>query len=574
MSNQEPAAWKHAANRPAASRPIKKNDLPPYQRRSPMRVWIGQYRVILSLTFLCIWFGMATLPYLANSPPLEAAQMGIAAPAYKLASQGVYGNDLFTGFYHTEQRNYEYMPLYPLFVALSFKGFGLGVFQARLVSVLCGLATLLLTYRLGQRLYDCNVGLVAAAFLCVVRLGIDWQPPEWPKGILYLSNIPLIDFARVLRYDIMVPVWVLASCLAFLRAYQHPSRLRYLAVGVLVGLATLSHVYGAFILAVLLAVLLWQDGIATLRRAPIYWIVGGWLLVLSPWLLYVAQDLNAYRGQMLRHEARFDLLNPTFYWENLRFEYKRYFPWLGNFPEQTFRPHLGFWLMVIGVLAANLLLVRRLWYAPRLADRLLFLTLPLLGGLLGMLINLKRYPYTVLVLPFLALETALALITIGRWTVARSGRWRWLWVLIGLAVLIEGGFSAVRSLARAQVVTPYRAMTQALKAAVPPGARVLMMQTYWLGWSEYEVRSLDLAFVLSNPQYGYTQTPTLAQVLDTIDPAYVVIEDYFLHAYHSTNVKAVQQFTELAHYLAQHCGETVATVSNPDYETIRVYRCQ
>src|SRR5437867_12626523 len=124
--------------------------------------WLRQRQVAILLVLLIGWYSLATLPYLGDFPLLEWAQMGIAAPAYKLATQGVYGNDLFSGFYRTETYNYEYMPLYPLLVALSFKILGLGVWQARIVSVLCGLATLVLTFWLGRQLYDSTVGLVAA----------------------------------------------------------------------------------------------------------------------------------------------------------------------------------------------------------------------------------------------------------------------------------------------------------------------------------------------------------------------------------------------------------------------------
>ena len=75
--------------------------------------WVRSRWVSLAFAILVCWYGLATLPYLADFPILDWAQNGIAAPAYKLATTGVYGNDLFTGFYHTETYNYEYMPLYP-----------------------------------------------------------------------------------------------------------------------------------------------------------------------------------------------------------------------------------------------------------------------------------------------------------------------------------------------------------------------------------------------------------------------------------------------------------------------------
>jgi 4-amino-4-deoxy-L-arabinose transferase-like glycosyltransferase len=62
-----------------------------------------------------------------------------------------------------EQRYYGYMPLYSIAQALLFRGAGLGVFQARFVSVVFATLTLALTYALGKRLFGTAVGLLAAA---------------------------------------------------------------------------------------------------------------------------------------------------------------------------------------------------------------------------------------------------------------------------------------------------------------------------------------------------------------------------------------------------------------------------
>ncbi|HSH03142.1 MAG TPA: hypothetical protein VLL52_11535, partial [Anaerolineae bacterium] len=62
---------------------------------------------------LCVgWYVGVTGWHLADFPLWEAAQAGLVAPAYKLATEGVYGNDLYAGWYRTELRNYEYLPLF------------------------------------------------------------------------------------------------------------------------------------------------------------------------------------------------------------------------------------------------------------------------------------------------------------------------------------------------------------------------------------------------------------------------------------------------------------------------------
>src|SRR5215475_7488755 len=156
-----------------------------------LAAWVRKRQVAVLLALVVGWYGLATLPYLDKFPRPTQDEAQIAAPGYKLATQGVYGQDLYTGYYDSERYVYEFMPLHSLLLALSFKLFGQGMWQARLVSVLCGLATVMLTYNLGRRLYGPAIGLLAAAFLCVARLSL--EP--------YMSGVPLLDFAHVVRYD-------------------------------------------------------------------------------------------------------------------------------------------------------------------------------------------------------------------------------------------------------------------------------------------------------------------------------------------------------------------------------------
>ncbi|NJM39630.1 MAG: phospholipid carrier-dependent glycosyltransferase [Anaerolineae bacterium] len=193
------------------------------------------------MAFMVAWYLWAVLPHLGQyPPPNEWGEMEIMAPAYKLATQGVYGTDLFAGFYRAEQHNYVFMPLFPVLLAGVFKLIGLGLWQARLFTIVCGLLTVLLTYGLGRKLFNSGVGAVAAAALCTIKLSVDER----------VTGMPLLDIARVVRFDVLVPVWVLLACLCFAHAHQQKHKHQSIAnrflflCGVCVGLAGLSHVYG------------------------------------------------------------------------------------------------------------------------------------------------------------------------------------------------------------------------------------------------------------------------------------------------------------------------------------------
>ncbi len=527
-------------------------------------------RTHLALLIVAAWFLIGTLPQLANYPVLDWPQMGIAAPAYKLASEGVYGNDLFTGFFGTELHNYEYMPAYPLLVAASFKIFGLGVWQARVVSVVCGLLVVLLTYQLTRQLFDRVTGVVAAAFLVAVRL----SPTSEAAGIT------LMDFARVIRYDILVPVFVLVACRLFLLALPPTSverqvryqRWAYAGTGFFVGLATLAHVYGAFILPVFVAVLVWRDGWRAFLRPATRLLVVGWLVALVPWALYIAQDVAGYAGQMSRHQSRFALFDLGFYWNNLVREYGRYGAWTGGFPEGLWLPRLGFWIMVVGAIGGWVRLWKTRPFMHEVNARFVLLALPLLVLQYALLIDLKRHVYVLLLLPFIAIQVAYFAMWAWRRVEKTDVRWaRTALTGLALVAVVEGGWGVARSLRVAGETTPYRQITGALAEAIPPQATVLISQPYWLGLVQYETRSINLPMILE-PYVSMEST------LASINPDFVVLERYFIDptirdSRQSTSPEALEVWRRIKEYLDSNCPTIVLTVGDPSYGIVDVYAC-
>src|SRR5262249_22179420 len=141
-------------------------------------------------------------------PPLHQDEQLIASVAHKLTTHGVFGTDLFTGYYGMEHRMYDFMPLYPILESYIFRYCGFGPFQMRLLSVFFGGVILVLVFLVGWRLRGLEMASIAAGMMLVLRLarGVD------------LSGIPLLDSCRVNRYDIGVPVFGLLAFLCFLEA--------------------------------------------------------------------------------------------------------------------------------------------------------------------------------------------------------------------------------------------------------------------------------------------------------------------------------------------------------------------
>jgi len=525
------------------------------------------------LVFLCALYLLGALPYLTNYPLIDWAQPMIAAPAAKLATQGVYGSDMFTGFYHAEERNYDHLPLYPLFVTLAFRLGGVGILQARLVSVGAGLMVLLATFALGRQLGGVRLGLLAAAF-CLMRLALpNYDEVERLGYQLTQTGIPLIDFARVIRFDVLVPAWGALACLCFVEAVGRSARWGFIVAGGLIGCATLTHIYGGFILPLLCAAYVWHVGRTAWRHPALYLTLLGFGLTLLPYLIYVALGWPDYAGQMLRHETRFDLFNPDFYWHSLTTEPLRYLALFGgSFRQPILWPRVGLWVLVAGLPLASLWLWRERLSLPH---RLLFLSLPVLLAQLALLINYKRYPYMSLLLPFIALQ--IAYVAQQLWE--GSSGWKRLCLIgLGAALLVESGYGLVDSWQMARATTPYAALTQSLRQVIPPTARVLASHITWFALSDYpHFRSLNLPFVLSDPQYQYVVTPSLPEVLHDLAPDYIVVEERLLKSYthpeRLPGAKEVNEWRILDEYTQQHC-QLVERLDAPDYGFPLIYACQ
>lgn len=95
---------------------------------------------------------------------------------------------------------------------------GIVFLPARLFIVLCGVACVLLTYRLGKRLGDARLGLFAATFL------------SW--------NAIHIEYSQIVRTDMQASVFMLLCTLSALSIGQEGKMRDYVLAGLFVGLAT------------------------------------------------------------------------------------------------------------------------------------------------------------------------------------------------------------------------------------------------------------------------------------------------------------------------------------------------
>jgi hypothetical protein len=505
---------------------------------------------------LTLYLGFS-LNHLTVVPPVYEDEPWQASTGLKLAREGVFGSDLFRGLWGSERCHYWFMPLHPLLLAVTYRVAGFGLLQTRLEPVTMGLLTLLLTYALGRRLFDPDVGLVAVAALLLVRTA----------GVTrsQLTGILFFDFSRIARYDPLVPVLGLAALHTYLSAERRGDWRLHVGAGLLAGFAGLAHVYGSFWIVALLVLAAWNRSGARALSA----LAAGCAVPAFAYLLYVLRDVPDWIAQTRGYAPRFGVLDPRWYVHNVLAEPHRYGPGLGRFGlGWALRP--GFWAAAAAVPLSLAALAGRAWRGAR-AARAVVVPALLLPALLALLVTLKLANYLLVLAPLAALAASWGVVTAWHWAAAGPRRVvvRVALTCAALAVAVDGGTRYLALERAAAATTPYSGFIARVRAAIPPGSRILGQHTFWFGLESFDFRSIDVPLLLSDARF--TSPPRPAQeTLDTIVPDVVLLDDR-LRAYLSGAPTTDPFPPALRAWMARRAFTLAATVHDPTYGTMEVF---
>ncbi len=497
-----------------------------------------------------------SLSHLTVVPPVYEDEPWLASTGWKLAHQGVLGSDLLRGLWGTEHHHFWFMPLHPLLLAATYRVAGFGLLQTRLGPVVMGLLTLVLTYALGRRLFDRTVGTVAVAALLLLRTA--GTTPSQLTGIL------LVDLSRIARYDVLVPVLGLGALHVFLSAERRRDRRLHAAAGALAGLAALAHVYGAFWIVVLLALAAWnRSGPGALAA-----LAAGCAVPWAAYAAYVLTDLPDWLAQTRGYAPRFGVLSPSWYLHNLLSEPHRYGPGLGT-PGFSWLLRPGFWAAATAVPVSLVALARRTLRGDPAARTLLVpaLVLPLL---FAFLLTMKLANYLLTIAPIAALAGAWGVVTAWRWAMAhRKTAVRAALAAGFLAVAAEGASRLVVLERAAASTTPYSTFIARVRAATPPGSRVLGQHTLWFGLEDFDFRSFLVPMQLADPRFVSPPLPA-GDVLDAIAPDVVLLDDR-VRAYLDRTPASDPFPSAFRLWLARRGFTRATTVSDPTYGSVEVW---
>jgi hypothetical protein len=449
------------------------------------------------------------------------------------------------------------MPLFPLIEAAVFKTLGVGVVQMRALAVAFGFVLLFVVFAAAARIADERTAALACVLLVTLRVA----------AVESATGIVLLDRARVNRYDIVVPVFGLLAFLLF-------SSRRFFLAGVAIGLASLSHLYGLFWLPALAFAMATDRGVRTFTERPLWSMFAGVACAALPWALFVATGWQDFRGQMLFVAARFDLLNPSFYTDNLMHgQGPISLHWLRQTLPDVPWHRLGTWTALFGIPTALAVMLRtRMRSATdRRACAFAVVTAAQLA-MFVLLLKVKTYSYMIALWPLGAL--CLAWLGIWLWDRAPRAVLRAALAALAAAIVAQGSVAVVRAHQDAVRTTPYDFFEREVARCIPAGARVLGLQHYWLGLRQFEYRTWLMPLNMASTLY-YGHPIALEQAIELVKPDVILIDRYMSDMFGEASAPAHPNHhyaVGFDAYLSAHTVEHACVIRDATYGRMEVLR--
>jgi 4-amino-4-deoxy-L-arabinose transferase-like glycosyltransferase len=520
----------------------------------------------IGLTIFFLFFAAQNLD---NFRPLSSDESGIMAVSDKLAKHGVFGSDLYTGFFNADQHYFITLPVSNILQAMSFTLFGTSVASARAVSLLMGVLIIWLVSYLAYRWHGLAVSMLAAGAIVLWRSDLTAAYP----------GLPLLAVARSARYDVCAVMFVWLAIALLDRLIIAPRRWIAVAVGVCAGLATLTQFFGIFVVPVMMSAWWWQRRRSAWRDPLTYLMLVGFAAITLPYAVAIAANFSGFSGQWMMHTGRMGFTQPEFYWNNLIHEPQRYanlisWPAPALFVDDAFDRPFSPWLFVIASIGAVLNVIYRLRRSGQ-GDRLLALSLVICAGLLALIEQTKAPLYAIVLLPAVYIAVALMCIDMIGWAWARRRSWikaAAALISIGLiAIALFEGLHAYRIDQRQSTqVTPYLTIGQQIDSYLMPNARVIGAERWWWALRDHPYLSIGGLWAQWQIDQEAGGSPHFADSIARTETRYIIVNDNVVGDIRYAPDQLQQQFFD---YLQLQCV-VVADWDDATYGHLTIYRIQ
>jgi len=506
----------------------------------------------LGLLLVALVYLHNALPYLTTLPRVNVDEPWLMERGYQIMRTGVPSQPMLRlDTAYLLQVGYGYL------LAGWMSMFGVGLFQARLLSVCLGLGIIAMVAAIGRRSVDETTGLAAALFLAVD------------------SNF--LGGVRDARTDIPSLFFVACTFAAYVRGRRRSNVVWFVAAGASLGLAMLCHGNAFWAGLILLAWYLLDYGWRALRLSFGYGVIAGWLVTFGPYLAMVIARWHDVQVQIGNFAAdRVPGWRPSFLLQQVLREPERYRGWSFGLvtavvPEPLLR---AFQIaIVIGLVVLTTRWVRRSDSPtdPNGSARLLILAI---GGALifAALINNKVLVY----LPHIMIGFALAAgvsVSAAVWWLSDRRRG-----LLTLTFIVAYGGSAIayyeRWYARERKgeLLPYEQTEATLRAIVPDGPKYLFASPQF--WTPFHAQPgvVFYSFAAANPRVDGGSVTLDGTATDR--PIVLVVDEYqWLPELVGASSSSSEWQRTWVDFIEKHCALGAVALGTA-HGTLAAYECQ
>jgi 4-amino-4-deoxy-L-arabinose transferase-like glycosyltransferase len=477
----------------------------------------------LLVAFACLFFILQELPWFQSRWVEDESSYSDAA--WTFAREGRIRMSMLPPTDTMSQADVR-PPAMPIAMGAVFKVVGIGVWQARLLPLVCALGAIVVTFLLGCRLADPWTGAIAALLLSTDTL--------------------LFVAARTVRPEAIVAFLNTAAFLVFFAAMRRGSWLLAAAAGLLAGVSINFHINGGIALIGAGLWALYEYGVSVWRRPAAWAFALAAVAAIAPYVIWVNSDpvhQRAYRDMQALGTV-VQQASSRFEGEVMRFSD---FIGLGNRKVSLPVRVPARAPVAILILAGAAVLFAR--------HRKLFWRLALaVAAALGWWYYLanKNVRYTAVATPLFALMVAGGAVAFS--TTRARRRIAVACCLVYAATQIAGNAFVAWRFRTAD----YVAVARALRSAIPAGETVYGANTFWLALYDRRFYSYDRSM------FDYA--------ISDLKPGYLILNDRVLLHGSGFGNDDFRDIREKANEFVRIRADKAATVPNPFYGDLEIYR--
>lgn len=229
-----------------------------------------------AILILFLFYVTIHLLTLCKLPSIWRDDAWMSDPSWNFLKNGNFGSSLFEGFYGLEKSNTYHGRIHLISLALVFKLFGYGPYQARIVSFLSGLLATFFIYLIGKKLFDIKVGATAA--------------------VLFLFFRTFMYYSHWARQEMMLTLFILAAIYLYLLAKN--KKFLFFLCGLIASLSMDVHLNGIMLPIVIGVLFLFEYRMKFFKQIGFWFYFSGVILGIIYWIaLHILPDPSLFWHQ-------------------------------------------------------------------------------------------------------------------------------------------------------------------------------------------------------------------------------------------------------------------------------------